>query len=311
MFRLALAASLVSSGAALAEAPHVSTDILPVHSLASRVMAGVGSPDLLVDPGASPHGYALRPSQAAALQDSDAVIWVSDSLAPWLAAPLDTLAADAVRLELMDVAGATTHPYRAEAVFEGHDDPDDPDEQGHDEHAHDHSGLDPHGWLDPVNARVWLSEIAETLADIDPENADTYRANAEAGRAELAALIADVETRMAPLADQPFVVFHDAYQYFETRFGLNSAGAISLGDASQPSVARVAEILAIMVERGVVCVFSEPQFNPGLVATVAAGTDARTGVIDPIGRGLEPGAAFYPALIEQVANAFEACLSGT
>lgn len=322
MFRLTLAASLLASGAALAEVPRVSTDILPVHSLVSRVMAGIGSPDLLVDPGASPHGYALRPSQAAALQDADAVIWVSDSLAPWLDGPLDTLAADAVRLELMDVAGTTTHQHRAEAVFEeyddhahdehdnqGHDDPGH-DEQGHDEHAHDHSGLDPHGWLDPVNARVWLSAIAETLADIDPENADTYRANADAGRAELAEVIADVEARMAPLADQPFVVFHDAYQYFETRFGLNSAGAISLGDASQPSVARVAEIQAVMVERGVVCVFSEPQFNPGLVATVADGTDARTEVIDPIGQGLESGAAFYPALIEQVTHAFEACLSG-
>ena len=195
---------------------------------------------------------------------------------------------------------------------DAHEDHDDHGHEDHDDaHDHDHSGLDPHGWLDPVNARVWLSAIAETLAEIDPENAETYRANAEAGRAELAEVIADVEARMAPLADQPFVVFHDAYQYFETRFGLNSAGAISLGDASQPSAARVAEIQQAMAERSVVCVFAEPQFDPSLVATVADGASVRSEVIDPLGQGLEPGAAFYPALIEQVAQSFEACLSGT
>ncbi len=402
MFRLTLAASLLASGAALADVPRISTDILPVHGLVSRVMEGVGSPDLLVDPGASPHGYALRPSQAAALQDADAVIWVSDGLAPWLEGPLDTLAADAVRLELMEVTGTTTYAFRENAVFDDHDheahgdhgqddhgqddhgehddeahghdnhdhahddgddhddhdhgdhghddhdahgehddhddhddhadhthdsdahdnhgdhddhgqdqDHDDHDDHGHDDHAHDHSGLDPHAWLDPVNARVWLAAIAETLAEIDPENAGTYRANAEAGRADLAGLIADIEARMAPLSGQPFVVFHDAYQYFETRFGLSSAGAISLGDASQPSAGRVAEIQQVMAESGAVCVFSEPQFDPGLVATVADGADVRTEVIDPLGQGLEPGADFYPMLIEGVAQSFGACLAGS
>lgn len=330
MFRLNLAASLLASGAALADVPRISTDILPVHGLVSRVMEGVGSPDLLVDPGASPHGYALRPSQAAALQDADAVIWVSDGLAPWLEGPLDTLAADAVRLELMEVTGTTTYAFRENAVFDdhdheahghdnhdhAHDDGDDHDDHdhgdhGHDDHAHDHSGLDPHAWLDPVNARVWLAAIAETLAEIDPENAGTYRANAEAGRADLAGLIADIEARMAPLSGQPFVVFHDAYQYFETRFGLSSAGAISLGDASQPSAGRVAEIQQVMAESGAVCVFSEPQFDPGLVATVADGADVRTEVIDPLGQGLEPGADFYSMLIEGVAQSFGACLAGS
>ena len=337
MVRLTLAASLLASGAALADVPRISTDILPVHGLVSRVMEGVGSPDLLVDPGASPHGYALRPSQAAALQDADAVIWVSDDLAPWLEGPLDTLAADAVRLELMEVTGTTTYAFRENAVFDDHDhdahddhghddhahddhghDDDDEDHQdeghdhdAHDDHAHDHSGLDPHAWLDPVNARVWLAAIAETLAEIDPENAEIYRTNAETGRAELGGLIADIEARMAPLSDQPFVVFHDAYQYFETRFGLTSAGAISLGDASQPSAGRVAEIQQVMAESGVICVFSEPQFDPGLVATVADGADVRTEVIDPLGQGLEPGVDFYPMLIEDVAHSFGACLAGS
>src|SRR6056297_3016814 len=143
MFRLTLAASLLASGAALADVPRISTDILPVHGLVSRVMEGVGSPDLLVDPGASPHGYALRPSQAAALQDADAVIWVSDDLAPWLEGPLDTLAADAVRLELMEVTGTTTYAFRENAVFDDHDH-DAHDDHGHDDHGHDDHGHDDH-----------------------------------------------------------------------------------------------------------------------------------------------------------------------
>ena len=355
MLRLSVLSSLLLSSAALADVPRVTTDILPVHGLASRVMEGVGTPDLLVDPGASPHGYALRPSQAAALQDADVVIWVSDRLSPWLEGPLDTLSADAVRLELLEVEGSTSHEFRERAVFDEHDDHDhdthdehdhdDHDEHDHDEHddnddhdhddheehdgheehdehdhdthdhdehgheGHSHTGLDPHAWLDPENARVWLSAIAETLAELDPENADTYRANAEAGRAELAEVIADIEARLAPFSDQPYIVFHDAYQYFEARFGLQGAGAISLGDASQPSAARIAEIQDAMADRGVVCVFSEPQFNPGLVATVANGTEARTEVIDPLGQAFEQGAGFYPAFIDGIAQSFETCLS--
>jgi len=354
MFRLTLSASLMLSGAALADVPRVSTDILPVHGLVSQVMEGVGSPDLLVAPGASPHGYALRPSQAAALQDADAVFWIGHDLAPWLDGPLDRLAGEAVTVELLEVEGITTHEFRQEAVFDdhGHDDHDhdheeheehgehdhdehdahdhaehdeheehdheehehdhEHDAHDHDDHAgHDHSGRDPHAWLDPLNARVWLSAIAETLAEIDPENAETYRANAAASREELVALIADIESRMTPLADRPYVVFHDAYQYFETRFGLVGAGAITLGDASQPSAARIAAIRDAMADRGVVCVFSEPQFDPGLVATVADGAEVRTEVIDPLGQSLEQGPDFYPALIASMAQSFESCLSGS
>lgn len=320
MFRLSIAASLLVSSAALADVPRVSTDILPVHGLVSRVMDGVGSPDLLVDPGASPHGYALRPSQAAALQDADVVIWVSDRLSPWLEGPLDTLSADAARLELLEVAGSTTHDFRERAVFEAHDDHrrddhDGDDEHDHEGHGHDdheghsHAGLDPHAWLDPENGRVWLSAIADTLAEIDPENADTYRANAEAGRDELAELIAEIDARMEPLANRPFVVFHDAFQYFEARFDLTGTGAISLGDASAPSAARIAAIQDAMSERGIVCVFAEPQFDPGLVAAVANGTDAHSEVIDPLGLGVQPGPGFYPTLIDSFATSFESCLA--
>ncbi|MDG4649680.1 zinc ABC transporter substrate-binding protein [Roseibacterium sp. SDUM158017] len=183
----------------------------------------------------------------------------------------------------------------------------------HDDHAHDdahghaHEGIDPHAWLDPVNAGIWMADIAEALSELDPGNAAAYRANARAGRAEIDALIAEVEGRMAPLRGRPFIVFHDAYQYFEARFGLEAAGAISVSDASEPGPARVAEIRDLVAELGAGCVFAEPQFNRGMVDAVFEGSGATIGVIDPVGAELTPGPGFYPALIRGMADSFEAC----
>lgn len=311
MRSLVLIPSLLVSSAALADSPSVATDITPVHGLVSMVMGDLGSPALLVEPGASPHGYALRPSQAAALQDADAVFWIGHDLTPWLDGPLDSLANRAVVVELLDVEGAVVHRFREDAVFA----PDDHDEveHGHDEHeeehdGHAHDGADPHAWLDPDNAMLWLAVIAETLSGLDPDNAGTYHANAEAAQADIAVLEADIATRLAPVSPRSFVVFHDAFQYFEQHFDLSSAGAISLSDASSPSAARIAEIRDAVADQDVVCVFSEPQFNPGLVATIAGATELTTGVIDPLGSTLEPGAGFYPALLLGVADSVETCL---
>lgn len=316
MRSLALVPSLLLSSAALADVPSVATDIPPVHGLVSMVMGDLGAPALLVEPGASPHGYALRPSQAAALQDADAVFWIGHDLTPWLEAPLDNLATRAVVVELLDAEGAVVHPFRVDAVFasvdhddHGHDEHDEHDDHdmGHD--GHDHDGTDPHAWLDPENAVVWLARIAETLAELDPDNAGAYHANAAAAQTEIAALGDQTAARLAPVSNHSFVVFHDAFQYFEHRFDLASAGAISMSDASSPSAARIAEISDAVAEQGVVCVFSEPQFNPGLVATIAGSAELNTGVIDPLGTPLELGATFYPALIRSVADAVELCLT--
>ncbi len=173
-----------------------------------------------------------------------------------------------------------------------------------DEHAH--GSIDSHLWLDPANAQVWLTAIAEALATADPDNAATYRANAGAARADLAALSADIAAQTAPLADLPFIVFHDAYQYFENRFGLQAAGAISIGDATDPSAARVAELRDRVAELGGVCILAEPQFDPGIVAAIA-GDDTATGVIDPLGTAHAPGPALYPAVISDLAAGLAAC----
>ncbi|WP_460275021.1 zinc ABC transporter substrate-binding protein [Celeribacter sp. ULVN23_4] len=212
-----------------------------------------------------------------------------------------------------DDHGHDDHDHDAHDDDHDHDEAHDHDhhDHDHDEHAdhddHDHHGADPHAWLDPMNARAWLGVIAEELSEHDPENAATYAANAAAAQDALDVKIAEIQGEMEPLADLKFIVFHDAYQYFENRFGLQAAGSISLSDATAPSPARVKEIQDKIKEIGVDCVFSEPQFNAGLINTVLDGSDAKSGVIDPLGVGLTAGAGFYGELMDEVAGAFEAC----
>ncbi|WP_214644966.1 zinc ABC transporter substrate-binding protein [Tritonibacter litoralis] len=187
---------------------------------------------------------------------------------------------------------------------------DDHEEHAHDDHGqddHDHDGLDPHAWLAPENGKAWLSAIAEELSELDPENAATYAANAAAGQAEIDAVVASLRPDLALVAETPFVVFHDAYQYFEHSFDLAAAGAISLGDAARPSAARLAEIHETVRELGVVCVFSEPQYNQSLVHSVAEAGDIKELVMDPLGFEIALGAAFYPNLLQDLGASLAAC----
>lgn len=311
---LSLAATLLA-GNAIAEVPRVAVDIAPVHSLVARVMGDVGTPALIVPPGASPHEHSLRPSEARALQEADVVIWMGEDLTPWLEEAIGTLAGDAAVTELLHTEGTLLLDFRESASFEAHDhgeQHDDEEHAGGDEHDHEeqaHGDHDPHAWLSPANAATWLNVIAAQLSDADPENEATYLANAAAARTEIDGIIAEVNGILDPVRGGNFIVFHDAYQYFETAFDLPASGAISIGDATDPNPARIAEIQARVAEENIACVLSEPQFNPGLVETVMDGTGARTAVLDPLGSSLEPGAGLYPDLMRTLATVLADCLS--
>ena len=329
LLTLSLATTLIGGGAH-ADTPQVAVDIAPVHSLVARVMEGVAVPDLIIQPGASPHEYSLRPSEAAALQASDLVFWVGPGLTPWLADTIETLAQEASVTALSKLDGTVKLEFRESAVFEVHDHDDhsghddhadhdaDDDHDEHDDHAdhdgtvghdeHDHGAYDPHTWLSPKNAMTWLNAIAGQLSSVDPDNAGVYFANAAAGRAEIEVLMGDVTAILDPLRNGRFIVFHDAYQYFEQDFNFPASGALSISDASDPSPARIAEIRDRIAEQGIDCVLAEPQFNPGLIATVLDGTDAQTGILDPIGSDLEPGSALYPDMIRNLAKALASCI---
>jgi zinc transport system substrate-binding protein len=188
---------------------------------------------------------------------------------------------------------------------EGHDAHD----HGDHEHAdHDHGAHDPHAWLSPDNAAVWLTTIAARLSQADPDNAGAYYANATEARAELETLSDEIDALLDPVRDGRFIVFHDAYQYFEDAFELPAAGAISLSDATGPSPARIAEIRTRVAEQGVTCVLAEPQFDPDIVRSVMEGTEAGTGVLDPLGSDLAPGPDLYPQMLRNLAGELAGCL---
>ncbi len=341
---LSVAASLLG-GIAFAEVPRVTVDIAPVHSLVARVMDGVGEPSLIVAPGASPHEYSLRPSEASALQEADLVFWVGPDLTPWLNDAIGTLAGDATVTELLESEGTTELPTRESVLFEAHQHGEDEhaddhegeehDDHSHEEHAshaddhgadhededhaahegdgddhggHNHGGHDPHAWLSPDNGAVWLNVIAGQLSAVDPDNAGTYYANAAAGRDEIETLRAEINGILEPVRGRNFIVFHDAYQYFENAFDFPASGAISVSDASDPSPARIAEIQTRVADQNVTCVLTEPQFSAGIVASVMEGSEARTGVLDPLGSDLDPGAALYPQLLRNLATALADCV---
>ena len=284
---------LICAGPVAADSLRVATDTPPIHSLVARIMKGVGTPYMVIDPGASPHSYALKPSQAAALAQADIVFWIGPELTPWLRRSITILTPDAVAVPLMHAQGTTLLSPRHGAGF------------GASNRA-DHA-LDPHVWLDPANAVVWLNVIAAELAKADPGNAARYWQNAADGRAELKALSAKITTLLAGRADAPFVVYHDAYHYFEARFGVQALAAVALGDAGKPGPFRVAEIRDIIKARGAKCVFVEPQFPPGIAATLTEGTGATVRVLDPIGAELIPGIDLYPTLLRRMAVALAAC----
>jgi zinc transport system substrate-binding protein len=188
-----------------------------------------------------------------------------------------------------------------------HDDGDD-HAHGHDDHGHAHGEHDPHAWLSPENAASWLNVIAARLSAADPDNAGAYFANAAAAREELDELVAEIAEILEPARGGRFIVFHDAYQYFETAFDFPASGAISLSDAADPSPARIAEIQGRVAAEGIDCVLAEPQFDPGLVATVMEGAEAETAVLDPLGSDLAPGPELYPQMMRNLATSLAGCL---
>ncbi len=283
-------------------APGVAASIAPIHSLVARVMEGRGTLKLLLPPGASPHDNALRPSDARALADASLVIWMGPAIEPWLERPIDALARDATVLRLDRTEGLTRLRLREGAAFEA-DEEEDADEAHQD-------ATDPHLWLDPRNAALWLDEIARALAKLDPNGADRYIANAAAGRAELAALEARIDARIAPFRGRPYIVLHDAFYYFERRFDVEAAGAIALSDARPPGpVLRIAAIHDRLRQGDIRCIFREPQGNASLAERIARDAGVEIGSIDPLGAGLAPGPGLYPALISGLAESLASCLA--
>lgn len=291
---------------AFADVPRVITDIAPIHSLTAQVMGDLGQPDLLLPPGADPHDFALRPSDAGRLSQAQLVIWVGEGLTPWLAEPLKTLAPQAALFSLLDAAGWEQREVRDHD--EGHD--EDHDDHGHAQNhdEHDHGDIDPHAWLDPQVAVVWLNAIAQELGTADPDNAAIYQANAAAAVQQLNTVAQGITAQLQGLTERRYVLPHDGYQYFEGRFTLTAQAAIAGISARAPGPAQVASLRDRIAETNVVCVFSDAEIGDRWAALITEGTAAKTAVIDGVGRGLDAGPALYGDMLKRLADQFAACL---
>lgn len=306
---------LLTAGTAHAEVPNVVVSIKPIHSLVASIMQGVGEPALIVEGAASPHTYSMKPSNAAALEKANIVFWVGHGLEAFLEKPLESLGSKAKIVELDDAPGLEKLKFREGGAFEAHDDGDE-HEAGAEGHAHGETGhhhdegeFDLHLWLDPANAKAMAAEIEKTLAAADPDNAAAYKANLDALNTRLAALDKSLAETVAPIKDKPFIVFHDAYQYFEHRYHVKVAGSITVSPETLPGAARLKQIHEKIVELGATCVFAEPQFEPKLVNVVLEGTSAKSGTLDPEAATLEAGPDLYFQLMDGIGTSLKTCLS--
>ena len=303
----ALCAPLVPHGLS-AQTPKVVASIKPIHSLVAGVMGEAGKPRLLLRGAASPHTYQMRPSDARALADADLVVWVGEEMETFLHRAIENLGSRARVVTLEEVPGMRLLRNREGGIWEDHDH-EEPHVDKHEGHGHEHDEFDMHVWLDPGNARRIVDVVAEALVILDPARSATWRANAAAMHKRIAALDSSLEARLAPLRGRAFVVFHDAYQYFERAYGLEGKGAVAVDPARAPSAKRLVELRAALAEHKVRCVFTEPQFKPDLVRTVIEGSNVRSAVLDPIGADRTPGPHAWIEIMRGLGDAMAGCLS--
>jgi zinc transport system substrate-binding protein len=303
----------------------VVASIKPIHSLVSYIMDGVGKPDVIVDGYNSPHGFSLKPSHAKMLENADLVIWVGEDLEAFLEKPLETIAKKAKNIELMDLKEIKKLEFRKKNIFEEHDDhkekdghkehDDHKEKDGHKEHddhkekgdheGHAHGKYDPHVWLDPINAKVIIKEITKQLVQLDSKNSSIYKSNSKKALTEIDKLVKDIKKDLNK--DLRFVVFHDAYQYFENRFGIKVLGALTVNTDVMPGAEQLSEIREAIEHEKVNCLFSEPQFNPSIIKSIVKDTNVKIGILDPLGAELNKGKNLYFNLLKNMSSSFKGC----
>ncbi|MEK1843664.1 MAG: zinc ABC transporter substrate-binding protein [Pseudomonas sp.] len=295
---VAFVASFLLIGSAQAEVK-VLTSVKPLQLIAAAVQDGVAVPEVLLPPGASPHNYALRPSDVRKVQSVDLLYWIGPDMEGFLPRVLKgrTLPSVAVQdlpgLKLRHFA-EDNHSHAEEA----------------DEHDHDHrpGNLDAHLWLSPINARVIATKMAADLSAADPANAARYQSNLKVFDERLDALDLRLKARLAGIAGKPYFVFHEAFDYFEDAYGLKHTGVFSVAAEVQPGAQHVAAMRTRLQEVGKTCVFSEPPLRPRLAETLVAGLPVKLAELDALG-GYTPAAAQgYEQVLEKLGNDLAGCL---
>ena len=339
IFGISLLFSSFSAHADVSTDIKVVTTIKPLHSLISRIMETRGEPQLIIEGTNNPHTFVFKPSHAKMIEEADIVFWIGEDLEAFMEKPLNSLAKDTKKIAFMDSESIEKLKFREENIFDDHDDHDDHDghddeHEGHDDHddhdghkdddhddhdghddehddhaghhdGHNHGEFDAHIWLDPENAKEMVKIIRDELIKIDPEGQRQYSVNTAGATLELDNLINNVEKELSK--DISYIVFHDAYQYFETRFGVKSAGALTLNPDVLPGAKQIADIQDLISDKGIKCIFSEPQYNPKIIETLGNDMNISTGVMDPLGAFIDAGPTMYVELINGIANSIKEC----
>ena len=297
-FFVAFIASFLLIGSAHAEVK-VLTSIKPLQLIAAAVQDGVAVPEVLLPPGTSPHSYALRPSDVRKVQSVDLVYWIGPDMEGFLPRVLNGRTLPSVAVQ--DLPGLKLRRFAEDSHSHAED---------ADEHDHDHrpGSLDAHLWLSPVNARVIAAKMAADLSAADPENAPRYQSNLKAFNERLDALDQRLKARLAGIADKPYFVFHEAFDYFEDAYGLKHTGVFSVAAEVQPGAQHVAAMRARLQEVGKTCVFSEPPLRPRLAETLVTGLPVKLAELDALGGYTPATAQGYEQVLEKLGNDLAGCL---
>lgn len=304
--RTLLASALLMAGPLSSASAAVVTSIRPLGFIASAIADGVTPTEVLLPDGASPHDFALRPSDIQRLRSADLVLWVGPDMEAFLTKALVPISADR-KLAISEL------PAVKPLLMKGEDD-DDHDHAGEahnhadDDHGHHHGEYNMHVWLSPEVAKVTAIAIHDRLLELMPQNKDKLDANLRQFENLLTQTDKNVGNMLTPVQGKGYFVFHDAYGYFEKHYGLSPLGHFTVNPEIQPGAQRLHQIRTQLVEQKAVCVFAEPQFRPAVINAVAKGTKVRSGTLDPLGIGIALGKDSYGKFLTALSNQYVSCL---
>jgi zinc transport system substrate-binding protein len=277
----------------VASASTILTSFKPIQMIVTELTQGVSEPDVVMNSNASPHDYALKPSDVKKIQNADMLIWFGPDLEAFLtkvAKSNDNL------VTISEIPNINLREFG-----------EDPHDHHHD--GHDHGSHDPHFWLGIDQVEVASSYISNKLVEVDPQNADVYKKNLEVFLSQLADKKRSIEAQLAPVKDKGYYVFHDAYSYYEDEFGLNKLGHFTVSPERKPGAKTLISIKKTLAKQDVQCVFSEPQFTPAVIESVVRGSSTQKGQLDPVGSDIEVGKGSYFEFLQQLTDSYTSCLS--
>ncbi|MCG9631603.1 zinc ABC transporter substrate-binding protein ZnuA [Vibrio sp. Isolate30] len=277
----------------VASASTILTSFKPIQMIVTELTQGVSEPDVVMNSNASPHDYALKPSDVKKIQNADMLIWFGPDLEAFLtkvAKSNDNL------VTISEIPNINLREFG-----------EDPHDHHHD--GHDHGSHDPHFWLGIDQVEVASSYISNKLVEVDPQNADVYKKNLEVFLSQLADKKRSIEAQLAPVKDKGYYVFHDAYSYYEDEFGLNKLGHFTVSPERKPGAKTLISIKKTLAKQDVQCVFSEPQFTPAVIESVVRGSSTKKGQLDPVGSDIEVDKGSYFEFLQQLTDSYTSCLS--